>query len=105
MVTLPNGLRVIIADIGSVLFTFDPEHRFKRLSERTGLGRDELNRLLFAPPTATEEAFETRCEAGEFTPIKSATASPTSPASTATPKSSAACGPRPSPSTGRCSTP
>ncbi|WP_199033976.1 HAD-IA family hydrolase [Glycomyces salinus] len=65
---MPNGIRVIIADIGSVLFTFDPEHRFELLSERTGLGRDELNRLLFTPPTEADEAFETRCEAGEFTP-------------------------------------
>ena len=64
---MPNGIRVIVADIGSVLFAFDPEHRFRLLSERTGLDRDELERLLFTAPSGSDESFEARCEAGEFT--------------------------------------
>lgn len=52
---------VLVTDLGSVLFDFDPEHRFELLSERTGVPRDELRRLLF------DSGFETRCEAGEFT--------------------------------------
>lgn len=57
---MPNGIRVIVTDIGSVLFKFDPERRFDLLSARTGIGRDELEDLLFT------SGFETRCEAGEF---------------------------------------
>ncbi|THV38701.1 HAD family hydrolase [Glycomyces buryatensis] len=55
------GTRVLVTDIGSVLFRFDPDHRFALLEERTGRPRAELDRLLFA------SGFETRCEAGEFT--------------------------------------
>ncbi|WP_205324963.1 hypothetical protein [Glycomyces sp. YM15] len=53
--------RVLVTDIGSVLFDFDPEHRLDLLAARTGHPRDELHRDLFA------SGFETRCEAGEFT--------------------------------------
>jgi HAD superfamily hydrolase (TIGR01509 family) len=53
--------RVIVTDIGSVLFDFDPDHRFDLLSARTGLPRESLRRRLF------DSGFETRCEAGEFT--------------------------------------
>jgi HAD superfamily hydrolase (TIGR01509 family) len=62
VVLLADGIRVIVTDIGSVLFRFDPEHRYGLLAERTGLERGELQRLLF------DSGFETRCEAGEFTP-------------------------------------
>ncbi|MCH7231028.1 HAD family phosphatase [Glycomyces sp. L485] len=58
---MADGIRVIVTDIGSVLFKFDPEHRFEILAERTGLLRGELEERLFA------SGFETRCEAGEFT--------------------------------------
>lgn len=61
VVLLADGIRVIVTDIGSVLFQFDPEHRFERLAERTGLLRGELERRLF------DSGFEARCEAGEFT--------------------------------------
>jgi len=53
--------RILVTDLGSVLFDFDPGHRLDLLSERTGLSRDELRQRLF------ESGFETRCEAGEFT--------------------------------------
>ncbi|MDA1358894.1 hypothetical protein O1R50_04625 [Glycomyces luteolus] len=53
--------RVIVTDIGSVLFDFDPGHRLDLLAERTGHRRGRLDRDLFA------SGFETRCEAGEFT--------------------------------------
>lgn len=59
---MADGIRVIVTDIGSVLFEFDPEHRFDLLAERTGLERGELEERLFT------SGFETRCEAGEFTP-------------------------------------
>ncbi len=62
MVLLADGIRVIVTDIGSVLFEFDPEHRFTLLAKRTGLLRGELEQRLF------DSGFETRCEAGEFTP-------------------------------------
>jgi FMN phosphatase YigB (HAD superfamily) len=53
--------RILVTDIGSVLFDFDPGHRLDLLAERTGRPRDELHERLFA------SGFETRCEAGEFT--------------------------------------
>jgi FMN phosphatase YigB (HAD superfamily) len=53
--------RVLVTDIGSVLFDFDPEHRLDLLAARTGRRRGELRRGLF------ESGFETQCEAGEFT--------------------------------------
>lgn len=59
---MANGIRVIVTDIGSVLFAFAPEHRYELLRERTGLSRSELEGLLFT------SGFETRCESGEFTP-------------------------------------
>ena len=61
---MADGIRVIVTDIGSVLFEFDPERRFERLAERTGLLRGELERRLF------DSGFEARCEAGEFTPAQ-----------------------------------
>ncbi|WP_100444544.1 HAD-IA family hydrolase [Glycomyces xiaoerkulensis] len=59
---MADGVRVLVTDIGSVLFKFDPEHRFELLAARTGLQRGDLERLLF------DSGFETRCEAGEFAP-------------------------------------
>lgn len=59
---MADGIRVIVTDIGSVLCSFDAEHRFERLAERTGLLRGELEERLFT------SGFETRCEAGDFTP-------------------------------------
>ncbi|MCC3765370.1 hypothetical protein K3N28_20115 [Glycomyces sp. TRM65418] len=53
--------RVLVTDLGSVLFDFDPARRLDLLSTRTGLAPEELDRRLFA------SGFETRCEAGEFT--------------------------------------
>lgn len=53
--------RILVTDIGSVLFDFDPDHRLDLLSARTGLPGEELRRRLF------DSGFETRCEAGEFT--------------------------------------
>ncbi|WP_460541767.1 HAD family hydrolase [Glycomyces halotolerans] len=58
---MADGIRVIVSDIGSVLFKFDPEHRFDLLAERTGLQRGDLEIRLF------DSGFETRCESGEFT--------------------------------------
>jgi FMN phosphatase YigB (HAD superfamily) len=58
---MSTAARILVTDLGSVLFDFDPGHRLDLLSERTGLPGDELHRRLF------ESGFETRCEAGEFT--------------------------------------
>ncbi|GAB3653677.1 HAD family hydrolase [Glycomyces tarimensis] len=58
---MADGIRVILTDIGSVLFKFDPERRFELLTERTGVIRGELVDRLF------DSGFEERCEAGEFT--------------------------------------
>ncbi|HEX2143064.1 MAG TPA: hypothetical protein VHG10_01025 [Glycomyces sp.] len=56
--------RVLVTDLGSVVFNFDPWRRLELLSHRTGLPQDELDRNLFA------SGFETRCEAGEFTAME-----------------------------------
>lgn len=52
--------RVLVTDIGSVLFDFDPDHRLDLLAARTGLPWEDLQQRLF------DSGFETRCEAGEF---------------------------------------
>ena len=59
---MADGISVIVTDIGSVLFKFDPEKRFELLAERTGTLRGDLEAELF------DSGFEERCEAGEFTP-------------------------------------
>jgi FMN phosphatase YigB (HAD superfamily) len=56
-----DAARILVVDLGSVLFDFDPVHRLGLLSERTGLAPEELHRRLFA------SGFETRCESGAFT--------------------------------------
>jgi FMN phosphatase YigB (HAD superfamily) len=56
-----DAARILVVDIGSVLFDFDPDRRLALLSDRTGREPGELHRRLFA------SGFETRCEAGEFT--------------------------------------
>jgi FMN phosphatase YigB (HAD superfamily) len=58
---MSDPVRVLVADIGSVLFAFDPDRRLELLSARTGLPGRELHARLFT------SGFETRCEAGEFT--------------------------------------
>ncbi|THV27287.1 hypothetical protein [Glycomyces paridis] len=55
------NVRVLVVDIGSVLFAFDPDRRLALLARRTGMPAAFLHRRLFA------SGFETRCEAGEFT--------------------------------------
>lgn len=54
-------VKVVVADIGSVLFRFDPETRLAALAERTGLGEEELHERIFA------SGFEEACEAGRYT--------------------------------------
>lgn len=56
-----NAAHILVVDIGSVLFDFDPVRRLDLLAERTGLAPDELHRRLFA------SGFETQCESGAFT--------------------------------------
>ncbi|SDE07860.1 hypothetical protein [Glycomyces harbinensis] len=56
-----DAARILVVDIGSVLFAFDPARRLGLLAERTGLAPDELHARLFA------SGFETRCESGAFT--------------------------------------
>lgn len=58
---MSTAARILVTDLGSVLFDFDPARRLGLLAERTGLGKDELQDRLF------DSGFETRCEAGEFT--------------------------------------
>ncbi|WP_051704596.1 hypothetical protein [Glycomyces sp. NRRL B-16210] len=58
---MSDAVRVLVVDIGSVLFAFDPGRRLELLARRTGLAAEELDRRLFG------SGFETRCEAGEFT--------------------------------------
>lgn len=53
--------RILVTDLGSVLFDFDPARRLDLLSARTGLAPAELDHRLF------RSGFETRCEAGELT--------------------------------------
>jgi HAD superfamily hydrolase (TIGR01509 family) len=59
---MADGVRVIVTDIGSVLFRFDPDLRLGLLAERTGRSAAELHGLLFA------SGFETECEAGRYSP-------------------------------------
>lgn len=58
---MSDAVRVLVVDIGSVLFAFDPGRRLELLARRTGLAAEALDRKLF------RSGFETRCEAGEFT--------------------------------------
>ncbi|GAA2260386.1 hypothetical protein GCM10009853_011770 [Glycomyces scopariae] len=58
---MSDPVRVLVADIGSVLFAFDAGRRLELLAARTGLHEAELHARLFA------SGFETRCEAGELT--------------------------------------
>jgi len=54
-------VKVVVADIGSVLFRFDPQPRLTALARRTGLAEDELHRRIFA------SGFEEDCESGRYT--------------------------------------
>lgn len=55
-------VRVLAADVGGVLFRFDPAPRLADLSRRTGLAPEVIQERVF------ESGFETECELGRHTP-------------------------------------
>lgn len=55
-------VRVIAADVGGVLFRFDPAPRLAELSRRTGLEPEVIHERVFA------SGFEEECEAGRHSP-------------------------------------
>ncbi|GLZ76926.1 haloacid dehalogenase [Actinorhabdospora filicis] len=57
-------MTVLLADVGSVLFRFDPAPRLAELSRRTGLAPEVIHERVFA------SGFETACEEGRHTPAE-----------------------------------